>query len=76
MGLMHGKKMLWNGGERRSGIDRRQTENESPTGHERRTRPEPRQIAVVELFLSPEQWRIASWHWFPTASRRSTEQPE
>lgn len=69
MGSIHASAKRWNGLERRSGEDRRQIEGESPTGHERRKRPEPRQMTVVELFLSPEQWRVAQRHWLAAPSR-------
>lgn len=64
MGAPHGHRKSWDGMERRSGEDRRKLEGTSPTGHERRKRPEPRQMTVVELFLSPEQWHIAQRRWF------------
>jgi hypothetical protein len=68
MGSIHGSSKRWDGAERRSGQDRRQIESESPTGHERRKRPEPRQMTVVELFFSPEQWRVAQRHWLPSGT--------
>lgn len=68
MGSMHATTKRWNGVERRTRSDRRQCEGQSPTGIERRTRVEPRQMNVVELFLSPEQWQIARRHWFSTGT--------
>lgn len=41
--------------DRRSGIDRRQVQNEPPASYERRRTIEPRQPEVVEIELSPEE---------------------
>lgn len=59
----NGNGRRWDGVDRRSGGDRRQVEGVSPTGRERRRRAEPRQMQVVELFLSPEQWQVVKRHW-------------
>lgn len=72
MGSIHSTAKRWNGAERRTGGERRQRDGKSPTGIERRKRVEPRQMEVVELFLSPEQWQVARRHWFPADSTYAT----
>jgi len=42
---------------RRNGQDRRQAVSESPTPNERRVTIEPRQPEVVEIQVSPEEFR-------------------
>jgi hypothetical protein len=42
---------------RRSGQDRRQAEGECPTPNERRVTIEPRQPEVVEIQVSPEEFK-------------------
>lgn len=46
----------WDGGERRSGRDRRQAEQGPPNGIERRKGIEPRQPEVREIELSASEW--------------------
>lgn len=65
MGSIHATTKRWDGVERRTHGERRTQDGRSPTGIERRKRVEPRQIKVVELFLSPEQWQLARRRWFP-----------
>lgn len=63
MNSTNGNGRRWEGADRRSGRERRQADGESPTGWERRRRAEPRQMQVVEVFLSPEQWQVVRRHW-------------
>ncbi|MBS0352412.1 MAG: hypothetical protein JSR83_00690 [Proteobacteria bacterium] len=73
MGSVHATTKRWNGVERRTGGERRQHEGKSPTGIERRKHVEPRQMEVVELFLSPEQWQVARRRWFPSNTTHATQ---
>jgi len=72
MGSIHATTKRWNGVERRTGGERRQREGKSPTGIERRKHVEPRQMEVIELFLSPEQWQVARRRWFPSSTAHAT----
>lgn len=70
MNAANGTRRRWDGVDRRLGGERRQVEGEAPSGGERRRRAEPRQMEVVELFLSQEQWHVVKRYWI-SVSRES-----